>query len=101
MASGTTLHVDVLRGENDHHRYKWQLSPSDLRNNLKLYTELSPPLKPLHWLSEKLLKGQGAPTCQAQKVFSNSHRRGRKLKQQPLVRESRMRDVPDCNGLCM
>ena len=21
MASGVTLHVDVLRGENDHHRY--------------------------------------------------------------------------------
>jgi len=21
MASGATLHVDVLRGENDHHRY--------------------------------------------------------------------------------
>jgi len=28
MASGVTLHVDVLRGENDHHRYEKDLSLS-------------------------------------------------------------------------
>lgn len=30
MASGVTLHIDVLRGENDHHRYVQLLPPGPL-----------------------------------------------------------------------
>jgi imidazoleglycerol-phosphate dehydratase len=32
IASGVTLHVDVLRGENDHHRYVYLFVPENYIN---------------------------------------------------------------------
>jgi len=44
MASGVTLHVDVLRGENDHHRYVQQ----HLARSLFIFAPaLNLPSKPL------------------------------------------------------
>ena len=46
MASGCTLHIDVLRGQNDHHRYVER--PGTLSStNLPSRSELSPPSRPL------------------------------------------------------
>jgi len=69
IASGVTLHVDVLRGENDHHRYAHP--PSDGRNGFTPYPEPSLPLKPSRWLSDRLSRGQEETTFQAQKACCN------------------------------
>lgn len=69
IASGATLHVDVLRGENDHHRYVLHPVP--------IYAFFSSPVVPslrskhAHSPSAKPLNGQAAPTFPAQKASSS------------------------------
>ena len=39
MNAGITMHVDVLRGENDHHKYVSYIAPSALPEPLPLRAE--------------------------------------------------------------
>ena len=66
-AAGVTLHVDVLRGENDHH--KWVILSLDVQLNHEFisFLELSRRSRRLHWLSAKLLNALVETTSQARK----------------------------------
>lgn len=68
MASGVTLHVDVLRGENDHHRCVILLS---LPTRLVLTVGSGPSRRSrlLRWRSGRLSRAQGATTSRAPKVY--------------------------------
>ena len=67
MASGCTLHIDVLRGQNDHHRYvehSYQVHIFIIAS-----TELSLPSKPWHWLFVRPSSEREEMMFPAQKVY--------------------------------
>ena len=64
MASGVTLHVDVLRGENDHHRYGGIVTIWLLYLNWKImWSERNRRSKHWHSPFAKQFKGRAETTC--------------------------------------
>lgn len=67
MAAGVTLHVDVLRGENDHHRYVFTY---ELENCLQSIPGQNLHSKRWHWQSNKPSNGQVEARHRARRVCS-------------------------------
>lgn len=67
MASGVTLHVDVLRGENDHHR--WALRVWYIFMILSQSPGQNPRSRPSHWPFVRQLSEQVGTISQVPKVY--------------------------------
>jgi hypothetical protein len=67
MAAGVTLHVDVLRGENDHHRYGLMIGYSFVADHQ--VSGRNPLSRHWHWLFVRQLKEQEVTMCQVQRVY--------------------------------
>lgn len=71
IASGATLHVDVLRGENDHHRYVFPPVPHYPFGSSAVSLAPSLRSKHAHSLSAKLSSARVVTTYPAPRVFSS------------------------------
>lgn len=79
MASGCTLHVDVLRGENDHHRCVRSLNKTlvrflpraDILVMMHLHAALNRHSRLWRWPFVKRSRGREETMCQAQREYSS------------------------------
>jgi hypothetical protein len=81
MASGCTLHIDVLRGQNDHHRCVKQPGTLIKYTNSSSRSELSPPSRPWRWPFVRPSSAREGMMFPVQKVYYSTAtgKRGRQF----------------------